>query len=137
MNIEKIMWSDTVTKNLWIIVMGHPGSGKTTFSEILHERGFISFEYSAYFRHILNLQNEQRYEILKKVREYKQSIGRVSYTLDLILWVEKNIPDAYDKPIFLIGARDSEDIKILKSFKPVIFCIYLCSSKENRMRRII
>jgi dephospho-CoA kinase len=124
-------------KNTWIIVMGYSGSGKTTVSKILHERGFISFEYSAYFRHVLNLQNEGREEISKRVEEYIQSKGRISYTLDLISWVEKNIPNTYDKPIYLIGARNSEDIKILKSLRNVIFCIYLCSMKENRIKRVI
>lgn len=124
-------------KNTWIIVMGYSGSGKTTFSGILSERGFISFEYSDYFRYTLNLNNEQREEILKKVEEYIESKGRIMYTLDFISWVEKNIPATYEKPIFLIGARNSDDIRILKSLRPVIFCIYLYSSKKHRTKRII
>ncbi len=124
-------------QNTWIIVMGCSGSGKTTFSRILYERGFISFEYSDYFRYTLNLHNEQREEILKKVEEYIESKGRIMYTLDFISWVENNVPATYEKPIFLIGARNSDDIRILKSLRPVILCIYLYSSKKYRTKRII
>ena len=124
-------------KNSWIIIMGYSGSGKTTVSELLHRRGFISFEFSTYFRDTLNLGSEQREEMSKKVEEYIHSKGRITYILDFISWVEKMIPDTYEKPIFLIGARNSDDIRILKSLRPVIFCIYLDSSVEKRTNQII
>lgn len=124
-------------KNPWVIVMGYPGSGKTTISEILRQKGIMSFEFFDYFKTVLILQDTSRQEILKKVKEYIQAKGRQSFISDIILWIEREIYPTYDGPVFLIGARHSEDIKILKSLRSVVFCVLVRSSEKKRINRII
>jgi len=124
-------------KNPWVIVIGYPGSGKTTISEILRQRGVMSFEFFDYFKSVLGLQDDSRQETLKKVKEYIQAKGRQSVISDIILWVGMEIYPAYNGPVFLIGARHSEDIKILKTLRNVVFCVLVHSPEEKRINRII
>lgn len=124
-------------KNPWVIVIGYSGSGKTTISEILRQRGVMSFEFFDYFKSVLGLLDDSRHETLKKVKEYIQSKGRQSVISDIILWIEMEIHPTYNGPVFLIGARHSEDIKILKTLHRVIFCVLVHSSDEKRINRII
>ena len=124
-------------KNPWVIVMGYSGSGKTTISEILRQRGVMSFEFFDYFKSVLGLQDDSRQETLKKVKEYIQSKGRQSVISDIILWIGMEIHPTYNGPVFLIGARHSEDLKILKTLHRVIFCVLVHSSDEKRINRII
>ena len=126
-----------IPKHPWIILMGYPGSGKTTVSNILNERGIKSFEFFDYFKTVLRLQDKSRQEILHKVKEYIQFKGRQSVISDIILWVEKEIHPTYNEVVFLIGARHSKDIKIIKSLQSVVFCVLIYSLKEKRINRII
>lgn len=124
-------------KNPWVIVMGYSGSGKSAMSKILRQKGIISFEFSDYFRILLKLEDTPRQEMLKRIEEHIRSKGRTSVVMDIILWARGQIHPTYGGPIFLIGARHSEDIKILKRSLPVIFCVLIQASEEIRANRII
>jgi len=117
--------------------MGYPGSGKTTVAEILRQKGLIAFEFFDYFKNTLAMQDMSRQEILKAVKDYVQRKGREAVISGIILWIEGKIPRKYDRPVFLIGARHSADVKILKSLRTVAFCILVRSSKKKRVYRII
>ena len=124
-------------KNPWVIVMGYSSSGKSAMSKMLRQKGIMSFEFSDYFRILLRLKDPPRQEMLTRVEEYIRSKGRISVVMDIILWIKSQIHPTYRGPVFLMGARHSEDIKILKRSLPVVFCVLVQVLEEIRVNRII
>lgn len=123
-------------ENSWVLVFGYPGAGKTIVKKILKEKGIVSSEFSNYFKAFLNLSYKSRKERYDRIKRYIQTEGRENVILDLISWVEDQIDSCYRGPIFLIGARNSKDVNIIKDHRPVDFCVLIKVKKNKRIQRL-
>lgn len=124
-------------KNHWVVVMGYPGSGKTTVAGILRGKGVVAFELFDYFRGVIKLEGASRDAITEKVKQRIEAQGRVCVISDVVSWVEGQTDPGYAGPIFVVGARNSEDVGILKSMRPVTFCVMVRCVPDKRMMNII
>ena len=124
-------------RNPWVIVMGYPGSGKTTIGEMLRKRGIPVFEFYEYFRQVANLEDKPRGEILSRVKKYIKAGGRLKVITDIVAWAESKTNSVYNGPIVLVGARHTEDARILKSLRPLVLCVLVQATEKERMENIV